>query len=1232
MAIQSGDIQLAASQVMDDVPEGGGAPTSVVIVDGTSNSIFNDISELDRALGRVNLRKVFATVRTPDVDGYFGANVIVADPPDDPNVSVSLFSTADTFDTRDSAELRIESYLAQGPLYGGYLYGDHITGQGSVVLLQRTEMPLPVNGDTLVLRKNEGLATQAEQYVRVTKVTSRTRVFTDQNGDFDRTEVTLIISDTLRYDFPGFDAIRFDYSINYANKTKTYTTVVADAARYYGVVPLTQAAAIGDFTLKSQSIYTQIVPSTKIEVPIADARMNQQASALVAAGSPLTQTFNLAFTTIQSMFIGGGILPGSLTISRGGITLTDKGGTLLASGQQVGVIDYSNGVASLTTNVFGTSPGSHTVSYSPATTPVIVSESIGVPVNQQGQRLTYVVSLDPIPSKRTLQVSFRALGSWYVLTEDGSGAIKGSDSSFGAGTLNFTTGTVSVTLGALPDVGSQIIFSWVPAVLARPITAVPSSGPPGAGQAFGKTFKAADPLKPGTITVSWDDGTSVQTATDVNGGLTGAASGAINYADGTIRFQPGHIPAKGTAITVTSTTSVPQTTDVAAMLDGGATWTFNVPGPVRARSFDGAVAISLPLRVFPGTDSTVQRIVRLFDDGAGHLQTASIGANITVGTIDYTTGNCTLNKSSSGYLDNQPVYTTVTVMEDVPSSGGSGSLVQQNPVLKTSQSGFENRNCTITFLNGSSGLTNPPWAWWSGGFGDAVKTRYSGSDGTGKTYNFTLDDIFMPVVTGIVTKFSISNDVGTAYWHVFNQATFEYVRDPSPTTGDGPVVGQTAVVNGEKGVLLTDWPATTGSLLAGAGRNIVGSENPDIGGSTTLMLVDGATFRTAIAPLFNGGFSISYTVNVPGGSGNTTQQTITATPDGSGYFKGEHGVVGRIDYDTGIVTVRFGTPGGSLDVKYLEVPGVDTITPAGAQSDTLRYNAVGYTYLPLDAAILGLDPVRLPSDGRVPIFRAGTVAVVGHTGTIGPATVANGQTVNCGRVRLSRVRVIGNDGAVIDTGYTADLEAGLVTFTNVTGYSQPVKIEHRIEDMALVSNAQINGQMTFTRALTHDYPVPGSYVSSALLAGDMHARVSLSFDQATWDNVWSDDLHGNPAPGTYNTIGHPLIVTNGGALTERWACVFTNTTAFNIVGEHVGTIGTGNTSTDCAPLNPATGEPYFTIHAAGWGIGWAAGNAFRFNTVGAEFPVWVIRTIQQGPATIDNDEFTLLIRGDVDAP
>lgn len=94
----------------------------------------------------------------------------------------------------------------------------------------------------------------------------------------------------------------------------------------------------------------------------------------------------------------------------------------------------------------------------------------------------------------------------------------------------------------------------------------------------------------------------------------------------------------------------------------------------------------------------------------------------------------------------------------------------------------------------------------------------------------------------------------------------------------------------------------------------------------------------------------------------------------------------------------------------------------------------------------------------------------------------------------------------------------------------------------------------------------------------------------------------------------------------------TNSTSFEVIGENVGVIANGNTSADCAPNNPATGVPYFRLPALGWGNGWATGNVLRFNTIGSQFPVWVVRTVQQGPESVPDDHFTLLIRGDVDTP
>ncbi|MDH1846906.1 hypothetical protein N5D99_18795, partial [Aeromonas caviae] len=64
MSILSGDIKLLGSQRLTDTPDGGGRVTGREIVSGEHNSLFPDVSDLDRAYGVVNLRKAFLAVQT----------------------------------------------------------------------------------------------------------------------------------------------------------------------------------------------------------------------------------------------------------------------------------------------------------------------------------------------------------------------------------------------------------------------------------------------------------------------------------------------------------------------------------------------------------------------------------------------------------------------------------------------------------------------------------------------------------------------------------------------------------------------------------------------------------------------------------------------------------------------------------------------------------------------------------------------------------------------------------------------------------------------------------------------------------------------------------------------------------------------------------------------------------------------------------------------------------------
>ena len=394
-------------------------------------------------------------------------------------------------------------------------------------------------------------------------------------------------------------------------------------------------------------------------------------------------------------------------------------------------------------------------------------------------------------------------------------------------------------------------------------------------------------------------------------------------------------------------------------------------------------------------------------------------------------------------------------------------------------------------------------------------------------------------------------------------------------------------------------------------------------------------FRTQAAPIKPTGMVLTL-LDLEGNA-------LTATGDLGGNLIGTH-MWGKFDYQTGLGELMFGDflLDSSLTAEqkaewWYDPAEVGAVQPGKiwrpwpVDPTTLRYNSVAYFYLPLDADIVGLDPVRLPPDGRVPIYRVGSYVVVGHTGVIPAATYTAGQTINCARERLSRVYLIGADGRLIRTGYTPNLDAGTIAVTDVTDWVQPVTVKHRIEQMARVADVQIDGTLKLTKQLAHVFPV-GSVVSSAIMAGNLRARALPVFDQQTWDGVtWSDITIGNPAPATYNDGAFPVVVTNKGAITERFALrVLTGGTDVEVIGEHVGNLGTFSRNTTIAPINPISGVPYFTLAAAGWGSGWAVGNTLFLPTVGTYYPIAVIRATQPSEAIGTDYAFELTERGDVD--
>ena len=204
MPIETNNLVLYKSERLTDTSDGGGKYSGQVVIDGESNNLFPDVSELDRTMGRVSLRKIFAGINNNDTDSLMGSTVFVSKNPNDPNVSALLFSTESHVDTRNSAQNRVENYLAKGAQAVGSLLDTAYQGMKMLqVAMGKTETENSV-GDTIVLVANEGLVSEDAQFVRLTAVETRSAILRVNNSDYEYKIATYSFQDPLSRDFIGF--------------------------------------------------------------------------------------------------------------------------------------------------------------------------------------------------------------------------------------------------------------------------------------------------------------------------------------------------------------------------------------------------------------------------------------------------------------------------------------------------------------------------------------------------------------------------------------------------------------------------------------------------------------------------------------------------------------------------------------------------------------------------------------------------------------------------------------------------------------------------------------------------------------------------------------------------------------------------------------------------------------------------------------------------------------------
>ena len=630
MAIETKDLVIFKSERLTDNSDGGGKYSGVVVQDGISNNLFNDVSEMDRTMGDVSMRKVFPAVTTEDTDSLMGATVFVSELPEDPNVSALLFSTKNWTDERQSAQNRVENYLAKGGQIAGTPLDTHWQGMSS---LQVAMFPQEVEssvGDTIVLISDEGKALEHEQYVRITKVETRTAIMVVDGKNVEYKVATYSLNDALEIDFVGLSARQW-YQGNAVSKTIIRDTIVADTGLYYSSTALASDANVGEFTVNAKSIFAQLIPSAQTETPIVDVNAAGESVVLVAGNEDtITVNYpNMVIGVSQNLYIGSAVIPSSVAFTLQGQQITDQGGLLKnTQGTQVGTIDYQRGLIQWTSAApAGTM--SLNITLKPAAAPNQYYQSHAIPVTQNNQSTNWTGVLIPIPAPGALSISYMSQGKFYELKDDGSGQLKASSSSFGSGMINYETGSWLLTTGALPDVDTPILLNW-----GTPIVTFVRSNLSVEKAAFEFDLGRLGVL-PG-VTINWTLEGEAKTATsNAQGKFTGDAVGEINYATGTGKITPNKLPQKGTVFSVIYNygQSLEQTKmDVAP--DAGQKLTFNIGTGSAIQP--NSVYLEIPVQ---STDRKIAGTVRLSDVPVDATMGNLVNSRGQVqGTIIYATG------------------------------------------------------------------------------------------------------------------------------------------------------------------------------------------------------------------------------------------------------------------------------------------------------------------------------------------------------------------------------------------------------------------------------------------------------------------------------------------------------------------------------------------------------------------------------------------------------------------
>lgn len=176
------------------------------------------------------------------------------------------------------------------------------------------------------------------------------------------------------------------------------------------------------------------------------------------------------------------------------------------------------------------------------------------------------------------------------------------------------------------------------------------------------------------------------------------------------------------------------------------------------------------------------------------------------------------------------------------------------------------------------------------------------------------------------------------------------------------------------------------------------------------------------------------------------------------------------------------------------------------------------------------------------------------------------------------------------------------------------------EEFLTIDTGGVSAPTGNVRTLTFTTAIQNSYSSGT------GTKIAAVYEPADVVSAFSSFVV-TSAAGTYTTASN-LTIDNIGGIQQNWTLTFTSATAFDLTGDTLGAVGSGNTSSTFAPNNPDFTKPYFTMNSAGWGGTFVAADTVTFTTAPASVPIWLRRTVPAAAASFSANSVIPAIEGE----